>query len=669
MRSDSGDSPEPHEYRIAVIGGAVFLLVLAMFAAVLLFPTWARWMALRQSDRGALSEAQEWLRRAAWLPLGSAETELMRAVCHRRLGQMVRWEAALESAQAKGAPSRRLELEHTLGMIRMGAHEVPEEYWRNPVGVGLRPYDAMDVCVRGYLAQNKPEKAEQVLRFWSKELPEDAHVAYLQGVYSFNQGDEAKALVEFESALAREPEHELAHTGVARLFEKQDRLGEALTAYVRFASACPRSSIAVMGLAEVLRGLGHLEEARAIVERLEASDDPPSELAAEMGSIELESGNCQGALRWFGEAPSVSGDKKRELLRNAGTAFALLEEVDVADGLFEQGDAEEEVEFRASELLIQLDVSPGRREAADELDQLSVAATTVAPQNVLIDQGLSRVAERESADLTAQELYVLHCAACHGADGDGNGRGARHQFPWPRDLRTERFRLVSTDNANATIEDLKRVIKRGMPGTSMRAFDELSEDQLELLAEEVLRLRREGVREWYVALLQAEDEEVDEEDVREVVDLQTVPGEVIGVPSIGPADDAALRRGRKVYLDTGCRPCHGDHGSGPPDIPLFDEREQPTWPRDLANDLFKGGHEPESIWMRIVVGMPGSAHPAAEALKNEQYVDLVQYCVSLSLEPKRMLTNHERFLEATQSQNAQPKAPASAREPASSTGR
>ena len=71
-------------------------------------------MALRQSDRGALSEAQEWLRRAAWLPLGSAETELMRAVCHRRLGQMVRWEAALESAQAKGAPSRRLELEHTL---------------------------------------------------------------------------------------------------------------------------------------------------------------------------------------------------------------------------------------------------------------------------------------------------------------------------------------------------------------------------------------------------------------------------------------------------------------------------------------------------------------------------------------------------------------------------
>ena len=207
---------------------------------------------------------------------------------------------------------------------------------------------------------------------------------------------------------------------------------------------------------------------------------------------------------------------------------------------------------------------------------------------------------------------------------------------------------MSTYSTNPTLEDVKNAIKRGMPGTSMRAYDDFTESQLELLAEEVLRMRREGVRERFVAILQAEEEEIDEEEVQEVVDLHSLPGELVQVPTIGSADAVSITRGRSVYLETGCRPCHGENGTGESEIPLFNEEGQPCWSRDLVNDPFKGGHEPESIYLRILAGMPGSPHPATTALTNQQYVDLVQFCGSLSREPKRTLTNHQRFLEATQ---------------------
>ncbi len=646
MRSGHGDSSEPSKRRIAFAVGGALLIVMALPVSVLIVPIWARWMAVRQVDAGAISEAQRWLRWSAWFAFSDGETELMQAACFRRLGQMSRWEAALESSREKRANPHRLQQERILGLIRQGAHEVPEDYWKNPLGADLRPYDAIEVCVRGHLARNEPGQAEQVLAFWAAALPQDAHVAYLQGIYWFNQGDEARALAGFENAVARQSGHELAHTAVARLFEKQDRLAEALTAYVRFASGCPHSDTAVMGLARVLRKLTRIEEARAVAESLRSSSDPNSEFWAEMGAIELELGNYQEALRWLAQAPAADVQKKRELQGDAAMAFALQEQSAVADRLFEQADAEVATTARVSELLTQLAVASDRKEAADELRRLSDAVAVAAGQPTGIELERSSVARREDTGLTGTDLYALYCGVCHGANGDGNGRAARHQFPRPRDLRTGGFRLASTHNGNPTIEDLKKAIKRGLPGTSMRAFDHLSENRLQLLAEEVLRIRRQGVRDWYVALLRAEEEEVDEQDVEQMVDLRSLPGDPVHIPAIPPADPSAVARGRDVYLQNGCRACHGDDGTGALDVALFDPQGFPVLPRDLVSDPFKGGHEPESICLRILAGMPGSLHPATKVLTDQQCVDLVHYCGSFSRQPKRTLTNHQRFLEA-----------------------
>ncbi len=641
---DSGTCSTRRSRRIVFGAAGALLIAVVLAVAVVTIPLGARWLAARQLDRGALSTAQHWLGWSAWLAPHDGETDLMRAACFRRLGQMSRWEAALESARKKRANPLRLQQERVLGLIRQGAHEVSADDCRNLIAAGVPPYDAFEACLRGQLARNAPGRARQLLAPLETALLHEAQVAYLQGVYWFNLGDESQALAEFETAVARQAGHELAHIAVGRLLEKQDRLAEALTAYVRFAAACPHSHTAVVGLARVLRKQTRLEEARGVVESTGSSAEPALEFWGELGAIELELGNYQESLRWFARGLPARGPQEQEPRGSAALAFALQEQTAAAQRLLDQVDAEVATASRVSELLTRLAVAPDRRDAADELKRLSdAAAVAVTPRE---GERLSAAGD-EHADLTPAGLYAWHCSACHGDRGGGDGRAARHQFPRPRDLRREGFRLVSTQNGNPTVEDVARVVQRGMAGTSMRAFERMSANQLQGLAREVLRLRREGLRDAYVAQLQAEGEEIDEQDVVEVVDIRTRPGDRVPLPAIGPANPSAMARGREVYVQCGCRSCHGDDGTGAADLALFDERQLPTPVRDLVHDSFKGGHEPESIGLRVLAGMPGSPHPATRLMTGQQCEDLVHYCGELARQPQRRLTNHQRFLEAT----------------------
>ena len=243
--------------------------------------------------------------------------------------------------------------------------------------------------------------------------------------------------------------------------------------------------------------------------------------------------------------------------------------------------------------------------------------------------------------------YTACCSACHGPRGDGAGRAARHLFPRPRDRRAGKLRLVSTRNLVPTTEDVEAGLRLGMPGTSMRPFDDLSEDQRMLLTQEVLRMQREGMREQLVNTLREQQEEIDEEEVRQVTEDCTTPGQLVTVPPIGPADPPAIARGRQTYLKAGCDKCHGDDGTGAWDTPLVDEDGLPAAPRDLVHEPFKGGHESESVYLRVFQGMPGTPHPGSFTLPQDDLIDLVQYCRSLASEPKRELTNFERGLQAT----------------------
>jgi mono/diheme cytochrome c family protein len=368
-----------------------------------------------------------------------------------------------------------------------------------------------------------------------------------------------------------------------------------------------------------------------------------------MAQIELESGDSRQAARWLAlTRPEQTDD--RSAMRAAATVLALADEGPQAERLFARADEAFRRSRRIGDLRARLAVDPQDRAAIQEIERL------VQPPATGFGDGQPATKpsdlDRQAAPAgSASEAYTRWCAACHGAQGGGDGPAARYLFPRPRDFRREAFRLASTLNAVPTTEDVQAAIRRGMPGTAMRPFENLSEDQQRLLAEEVVRWNREGVREHLVLVLRSEQEEIDEEELDRVVALRTSPGPPVPLPRIGAIDAVAAARGKETYVDLGCAKCHGQNGDGTSDLPLADEQGQPSPARDLIRDPFKGGQSPEAVYLRLRVGMPGTPHPSCLSVPERQLVDVVQFCREIAREPKRTRTNHQRMTEAARRQD------------------
>ncbi|HMP82274.1 MAG TPA: cytochrome c, partial [Verrucomicrobiota bacterium] len=84
----------------------------------------------------------------------------------------------------------------------------------------------------------------------------------------------------------------------------------------------------------------------------------------------------------------------------------------------------------------------------------------------------------QSFSLPGQTVYNLHCAACHGEGGDGNGPASVWLYPKPRDFSAGQFKIKSTPaQFLPTDDDLLQSVNRGLPGSSMPGFSYLSEQE------------------------------------------------------------------------------------------------------------------------------------------------------------------------------------------------
>lgn len=635
--------------RIVLFTAMLLLLVSLPWFGQTSLAWWARMMAQTCIDEGAISAAQDWLDWSARLDPRDGATDLLRAACFRRLQQRDRWTAALALAEQKGVPVSLVRQETRLGQIEVGNFEGGVEGELAAMAAAdAPPNDFCAALVAGCLAKKDPTWAKRVLDAWETWQPDEPMLAYMRGVYwlwmnEFERNIQRRreflerAQQDFEQALAKQPRHEQARVALAGLLEDQCQLEEA----AGLAAAAPPSEAAAVNTARLLRESDRLDEARRVLEPWVQQRQASAELAAQMAEIELESGRYQEADRWLALA-GINTTERVDILRAAACSSSLQENPPRAQALFARIDAAHNYSVRLEDLLSRMTIGAEDPQTEAELRALEASR----PGEPKPGTGQTAEGRQEGAEATAAELYTLHCSGCHGENGDGKGRAARHLFPKPRDLRTDRFRLVSTVNGVASLEDMEAGIRRGMPGTSMRAFDKLSEDQRMLLAQEVRRLNRLGIGEQFIDTLLKEGEEIDEDEVREVLKLRTTPGDDAVVPRIGRADPQAIARGKDAYLKLGCKNCHGEDGTGAGDMPLFDEKGIPSPPRDLAHEAFKGGHEPEAIYLRILLGMPGSPHPACPGVADDQLIDLVHYCRSLSQEPKRERSNHQRALQA-----------------------
>lgn len=114
--------------------------------------------------------------------------------------------------------------------------------------------------------------------------------------------------------------------------------------------------------------------------------------------------------------------------------------------------------------------------------EVSVAARELAAE--VIQRYQLSVAPRRAPDLIkAASLFQAHCAACHGAQGRGDGPTSRGMNPAPSNFHDD----ARMDKRS--IHGLYNTVTLGVAGTPMRAFTELSESDRWALAFFVSGLR------------------------------------------------------------------------------------------------------------------------------------------------------------------------------------
>jgi mono/diheme cytochrome c family protein len=202
-------------------------------------------------------------------------------------------------------------------------------------------------------------------------------------------------------------------------------------------------------------------------------------------------------------------------------------------------------------------------------------------------------------------VYAQRCAVCHGPDGRGNGPAAPSMIPRPRDFTLGFFKYKSTPPGEPpTDADLERIVTEGLQASAMPYFRDL-------LSETEIRAVVGRIKEFSPA-------------------FQGPKPAALPIPPRPPASPAAIDRGHALYTAQGCLGCHGADGTA--GGYLQDAKNYPVPIRDLSAPwTFRGGSDPEQIWLRITTGLAGSSMPAlAFAMTPAERWDLVSYIESFA---------------------------------------
>lgn len=282
-------------------------------------------------------------------------------------------------------------------------------------------------------------------------------------------------------------------------------------------------------------------------------------------------------------------------------------------------------------------------------------------------------------------LYNFHCARCHGVNGDGNG--PTPMLPKARYFAQERIKFTDTLNGQKgprgaagtlgglpTDDLLVELLRRGIPGSPMPSFAELRDDELHAIAGYVRtrflrpqalvdgRDRAEMMKEEAKATAEQEDFDPKKDwppkktDKRALYDANRKRWEQealedatlsarLQVPSpFPPAPPGFEERAAKLFASNGkggCAGCHGDRGQGAafdPKNPRLNDNGTRAFPRNFTEGVFRGGREPENIYRRIYLGIPGTPMwgfgleqtDERRRLTQDEIIDLVYYVQTLA---------------------------------------
>ncbi|MBI1913096.1 MAG: c-type cytochrome [Deltaproteobacteria bacterium] len=220
-----------------------------------------------------------------------------------------------------------------------------------------------------------------------------------------------------------------------------------------------------------------------------------------------------------------------------------------------------------------------------------------------------------------KEVYGKRCSWCHGKDGAGDGPASEFLNPAPRDFTLGVYKWKSTpfDEIAPSDEDFNRMIAganahngipgwTGMNGTSMPGWaDMLSGSEIKNATAYIKSLG--GL----------------EKPEKGKIDLS----------SKVRSSKESIESGGKLFRDR-CSECHGEEGRGDGTKKLKDDWGGRTWPRNLTKGWsFRVTNEPEDIYARITVGIPGTQMPSfadpqsKKIMTDKERWDVANYVASL----------------------------------------
>ena len=329
-------------------------------------------------------------------------------------------------------------------------------------------------------------------------------------------------------------------------------------------------------------------------------------------------------------------------------ALALFVLPFVQDPVAPEWGVEDPTRNEETDYPFQLDVEDFDAWAAEEELGLeaSLAETLAGASEAFYGVNSERLRATGLVDLTrlsaGEAAYGIHCAGCHGLDGDGAGPAARYLDPRPRNFRSGVFKFKSTGSGERPLRsDLLQTVTRGLSGSAMPDFRLLPEEKRKDIVEYVRYLAIRGEFERMMLGEAWDDEELpDADELMEIVDERwNVENLRPRFPSAAepPRDQASVDRGRALFVGSKatCYTCHGEGGRG--DGPAADEYDDdwgyPIRPRDLTAGVFRAGAAGRDLWLTIGNGIGGTPMPSyGGALTGEEIWDLVHFVQHIATE-------------------------------------
>jgi cytochrome c oxidase cbb3-type subunit 2 len=219
-----------------------------------------------------------------------------------------------------------------------------------------------------------------------------------------------------------------------------------------------------------------------------------------------------------------------------------------------------------------------------------------------------------------KEVYQRRCLGCHGVDGDGNGPAAAFiQRDRPRNFTLGVFKFRATPSGSLPDDgDLMRTLIRGVRGTAMPTWHELSEkDRMSVIQ--------------YVKYELSVDRSDPKKPTAWFVDERPKPPIYIGEPP-KPSQEL-VRRGKEVWKQAKCWECHGEEGKGNGEKAegLKDDFGFPIPPANLTTGQFKSGPTAKDIFRTMSTGLMGTPMPSfSDSLSEDDRWALSYYVLSLS---------------------------------------